>query len=119
MPRPKDQLYHRDAQNSRRTFVKLTPQGEEVLGHLIGYPVSTDMHAERLAALSDEELTACIQEMSILSRALTGEPTLLSFTLHLGGTGQTLEERRASFSRVRKDYVYDDPQPSYEQNGSP
>ncbi len=27
-----------DAHNRRRTLVRLTPQGEEMLGHLIGYP---------------------------------------------------------------------------------
>ncbi len=72
-----------DAHDRRRTFVKLTPQGEEMLGQLIGYPKFMGRRVERLSALSDEELTACIQGMSILSRAVAGEPALLSITSHL------------------------------------
>jgi len=74
---------YEDARNRRRTLVKLTPQGEEMLGHLIGYPAFTDMRTERVSALSDEELRACVQGLSILSRALAGESTLLSVTSHL------------------------------------
>ena len=73
-----------DTHNRRRTLVRLTPQGEEMLGRLIGYPEFTDTRVERLSALTDEELAVCIRGMSILSRALTGEPTLLSITSHLG-----------------------------------
>ena len=72
-----------DAHNRRRTLVRLTPQGEEMLGHLIGYPGLANTFAERLSALSDEDLVACIQGISILSQALASEPTLLSFTSHL------------------------------------
>ena len=57
----------------------LTPQGEEMLGH----PGLTNTFAERLSALSEEELRACVQGMSILSQALARESTLLSFTSHL------------------------------------
>lgn len=79
------ELAHRseDAQNRRRTLVQLTPQGEEMLGHLIGYPQLAHTFAERLAALSDDELAICVQGVSILSQALVREPTLLSFTSHL------------------------------------
>jgi MarR family transcriptional regulator, organic hydroperoxide resistance regulator len=72
-----------DVHNRRRTLVQLTPQGEEMLGRLLGHIGLTDALAERLAALSEEELRACVQGMSILNQALTREPTLLSFIPHL------------------------------------
>lgn len=72
-----------DAHNRRRTLVQLTPQGEEMLGHLIGYPGLAHTFAERLSALSDDELSACVQGISILSQALASEPSLLAFTSHL------------------------------------
>jgi MarR family transcriptional regulator, organic hydroperoxide resistance regulator len=72
-----------DAHNRRRTLVHLTPRGEEMLGHLMGYLGLTETLADRLSALSEEELSACVQGMSILSQALTRDPTLLSFTSHL------------------------------------
>ena len=46
-------------------------------------PGLTNTFAERLSALSEEELRACVQGMSILSQALARESTLLSFTSHL------------------------------------
>jgi DNA-binding MarR family transcriptional regulator len=78
-------LAHRseDAHNRRRTLVQLTPKGEEMLGHLIGYPGIANVLIERLSALSDDELTTCVQGMSILSQAMAGESTLLSFKSHL------------------------------------
>jgi DNA-binding MarR family transcriptional regulator len=82
---------YEDAHNRRRTFVKLTLQGEEMVGRLIGYPQFTGERVERLSALSNEELTACLQGMSILSQALTGEPTLLSFASHLGERVKSLK----------------------------
>jgi hypothetical protein len=35
----------------------------------------------------------------------------------LDGTAQTFEKRRASFSRVRKEHMYDSSQPSHGQSG--
>jgi MarR family transcriptional regulator, organic hydroperoxide resistance regulator len=72
-----------DTHNRRRTLVQLTPQGEEMLRHLVGYPEHTNAFVERLSALSDEELTACAQGISILSQVVTREPALLSITSHL------------------------------------
>ncbi len=72
-----------DTHNRRRTLVQLTPQGEEMLGHLIGHPGHTNTFVERLSALSEEELAVCVQGMSILSQAMAREPGLLSFTSHL------------------------------------
>jgi DNA-binding MarR family transcriptional regulator len=72
-----------DVHNRRRTLVQLTPQGEEMLGNLMGYLGLTGTLVAHLSALADEELTTCVRGMSILSQAFTGEPTQLSSISHL------------------------------------
>jgi DNA-binding MarR family transcriptional regulator len=90
-----------DAHNRRRTLVHLTPSGEEMLLHLIGYPKLAHTFAERLSALSDDELTVCVQGISTLSQALAGESRLLSFTSHLTERVKSPQRNREELQEQR------------------